>query len=281
MPMATPKPPTPPPRAPTLPNRWAVRVDPAGDGVANMAADAALLAWARETGSGVVRVYGWSRPTVSFGRNEAVAGRFTPASLAAAGVAAVRRPTGGRALLHHREVTYAVALPLPAALGWRGAYAAINARLLAALQGVGIPARLAPDAPGVGAPVRPAGPVCFDAPAPGEVMVAGRKLVGSAVWREGDGYLQHGSILWHDDQALLAAAAAVPLPPPAPAATLAAHAPALTAAALADALVAALTAPAPGAPAPTVAPFPDSAAVRAAQAALHTQYADDAWLWRR
>lgn len=279
--MPTPKPSAPPPRALALPARWAVRVDPVGDGTANMATDAALLGWAGATGCGVVRVYGWSRPTVSFGRHEAAAGRFTPASLAAAGVDAVRRPTGGRALLHHREVTYSVALPLPAAAGWRAAYAAINARLLAALCHAGIPAQLAPE-PAAGAPpVPPAGPVCFDAPAPGEVMVAGRKLVGSAVWRDGVGYLQHGSILWHDDQPLLARAAAVPLPPPAPAATLAACAPALSATALADALVAALTAPAPGAPAPEVTPFRADAAFRDAERALREQFAQDGWLWRR
>lgn len=267
-----------------------MRRDPPDDGVANMAADAALLGWARAAGCGVVRVYAWAHPTVSFGRHETAAGRFTPASLAAAGVAAVRRPTGGRALLHHREVTYSVALPLDAASGWRPTYAALNARLVAALRALGVPATLAPAgeraSPGGAAPagVSQAGaspPLCFDAPAMGEVMVAGRKLVGSAVWREGDGYLQHGSILWHDDQARLAAAAAVPLPLPPPAATLAAHAPQLTPDHVADALVAALTGASPDIGVVDVRPFVPTPAYRAEEATWREAFAASSWLWRR
>lgn len=287
---------TPPPSpataagAPPLPTRWAVRHDPPGDGVANMAADAALLGWARATGCGVVRVYGWAHPTVSFGRHEAAAARFTPASLAAAGVAAVRRPTGGRALLHHREVTYSVALPLEAASGWRPTYAALNARLVAALRALGVPATLAPAGAGTSpagaaqAGVSPAGvtpPLCFDAPAMGEVMVAGRKLVGSAVWREGDGYLQHGSVLWHDDQARLAEAAAVPLPLPPPAATLAAHAPGVSPDRVADALVAALTGASRDAGAVEVFPFVATPAYGAEEATWREAFAAPSWLWRR
>jgi lipoate-protein ligase A len=246
-----------------------------------MAADSALLGWVRDTGCGMVRVYGWDRPTVSFGRHEATAGRFSPASLAAAGVAAVRRPTGGRALLHHREVTYAVALPLAAAQGWRPTYAALNARLVAALRAVGVPAALAPDAGQTGTRDGTPASLCFEAPAMGEVMVAGRKLVGSAVWREGDAYLQHGSILWHDDQALLARAAAVPLPPPPPAATLAEHAAGVSPEAVADALVAALTAPAAGGGGVDVHPFAPTPAFRAEEARLRDALGAAAWLWRR
>jgi lipoyl(octanoyl) transferase len=260
-----------------LPDRWAVRRDPPGDGVANMAADATLAAWARAHACGVVRVYGWARPTVSFGRHEAVAGRFTAASLAAAGVDAVRRPTGGRALLHHREVTYAVALPLPAGTGWRTAYAAVNARLVAALRALGIPAQLAPEPQGS----EGAAALCFDAPAAGEVVVHGRKLVGSAVWRDGDGYLQHGSLLWEDDQARLVRAAAVPVPPPPPAATLAALAPQLTPAAVETALVEALTAPAAGHPAGERVAYGASPADLEAEAQARARLADPAWLWRR
>jgi lipoate-protein ligase A len=62
--------------------------------------------------------------------------------------------------------------------------------------------------------------VCFDQPAAGELVVGGRKLVGSAVWRQGESYLQHGSILLHDDQQLLQTLTPSALPAP-PAATLA------------------------------------------------------------
>ncbi len=167
-----------------------------------MALDLALLDRARVTGEAVWRCYSWSRATVSFGRNETVLGRFDASSVSHAGLDAVRRPTGGRALLHSREVTYSVTTPIADALPWRCAYAAINTILLRALRSLGVDATLVADAHSEA--VRPDGPVCFDRPAAGEIVVDGAKLVGSAVWRERGAYLQHGSILLHDDQSLLA-----------------------------------------------------------------------------
>ena len=171
-------------------------------GARNMALDMALLDRARVTGEAVWRCYSWSRPTVSFGRNETVLGRFDANSVSHAGLDAVRRPTGGRALLHSREVTYSVTTPIADALPWRSAYAAINTILLRALRSLGVDATLVSDAHSEA--VHPDGPVCFDRPAAGEIVVDGAKLVGSAVWRERGAYLQHGSILLHDDQSLLA-----------------------------------------------------------------------------
>lgn len=198
-----------------LPGRWTWWEDGAHDGVSNMAVDEALLASVRP-GEGTWRWYAWSVPTVSFGRNERIAGRLTPAQLAATGLGGVRRPTGGRALLHHRELTYCVTMPLAAHLPWRMAYDAVNRVLLEALLTAGVPVQLAAGA----GPIAPDGPVCFDQPAAGELTVGGRKLVGSAVWRHGDAYLQHGSILLHDDQRLLQAINPSAAPAPA-AATLA------------------------------------------------------------
>lgn len=177
-----------------------------------MATDAVLLDHASPD-VGVWRWYAWSTPTVSFGRNERTAGRYSPASVAAAGLPAVRRPTGGRALLHSREITYSVTFGLTGSQGWREAYDAVNDVLEAALRAMGVPVARA----GAQPPVAPDGPVCFDMPAEGELVVNGRKLVGSAVWRHGSRYLQHGSILLHDDQAMLAEASegSMPLPPPA------------------------------------------------------------------
>jgi lipoate-protein ligase A len=166
-----------------------------------MAADLALLDRAGGDEAGTLRTYRWARPTVSFGRNERVRDVWDVAALGAAGYDVVRRPTGGRALLHVHEVTWAVALPLPRAVPWRSAYDAVNARLVAALCALGVPATLVADAPALA----PDGPACFAAPATGEIAVAGRKLVGSAVWRSAEAYLQHGSILLHDAQGALAA----------------------------------------------------------------------------
>ncbi len=181
----------------------ALRSAPAS-GTHNMAVDLALMARARATGEGVWRCYGWTRPTISFGRNETVRGRFDADSVARAGLDAVRRPTGGRALLHGREVTYSVTVPIAPTVAWRQMYDAVNAVLVAGLGALGVPVSLVPhSSAGV---VRPDGPVCFDHPAPGEIVVGGAKLVGSAVWRERGAYLQHGSILLQDDQATLASA---------------------------------------------------------------------------
>ena len=170
-----------------------------------MAIDEALLRRAQRTGETVYRLYSWSPPTVSLGRNQTARGRYDLGLARARGVHFVRRPTGGRAILHHREITYSVAAPV-AAFGTLGeSYRAINRLLVEALRLHGVAAREAE------APERtpiPGTTPCFEAPAAGE-LVAGsgtgaRKLVGSAQVREGDAFLQHGSILVDDDQQLLA-----------------------------------------------------------------------------
>ncbi len=202
-----------------LPSQWQVLRSAPASGSRNMAVDAALLEHARTSSDGVWRCYAWQRPTVSFGRHEVTRGRFDARSIARAGVDAVRRPTGGRALLHAREVTYSVTLPLAASIPWKVAYGAVNAVLLEVLRSLGVDATIVDHE---SAPfVRPDGPVCFDAPAPGEIVVGGAKLVGSAVWRDRGAFLQHGSILLHDDQSMLADASCATLPIPPAAASLA------------------------------------------------------------
>ncbi|MCC6244209.1 MAG: hypothetical protein IT353_15305, partial [Gemmatimonadaceae bacterium] len=157
----------------------------------------------------VWRTYAWDRPTVSFGRNESVRNHYTPASLEAASLDAVRRPTGGRALLHAREVTYSVTMPIGDDVPWQLAYEAINQILVDALCSLGVAAHV------VGArandAIRPDGPICFARPSRGEIEVGGAKLVGSAVWRERGAYLQHGTILLENDQGRLARARDVPI----------------------------------------------------------------------
>lgn len=255
-----------------LPTHWKIWSDGDADGVTNMATDMALLESVR-TGVGVWRWYGWEHPTVSFGRNESVRTRFSAERLAAAGLRAVRRPTGGRALLHAREVTYSVTCALAPALSWRVAYAAINTQLLAGLRRLGVPAVLAPEAPAV----RPDGPVCFEHPAAGEIIVDGRKLVGSAVWRQEDRYLQHGSLLLTDAQHRLAEAAVAPLPPAPAAAELDVLLPGVTRDAIRDAVTAALCTDADV----TLEPFAPSADVTRAVASQRGHFADPSWLWRR
>lgn len=261
--------------------RWRLLRSGAADGVTNMATDAALLAHARRSGEATLRLYGWDAPTLSLGRHERARDLFDPARLRSAGVGVVRRPTGGRALLHHREVTYSVTAP--ATLTQGESYAAINALLLDALARLGVRATLATPR---GRPLRPEGAACFAEPGAGEVVVDGAKLVGSAQLREDGALLQHGSILLADDQPMIAhlrmPAAARPgaangetVPPLAAAATLEqAMGRPVEAVAVEAALAAALTARVP-------ADALDPSLLQADLARLVIAFADQEWTWRR
>ena len=156
-----------------------------------MAVDHALAA-CLNPGEAVLRIYRWSCPTVSFGRNEPARNRYDPAAGRREGVEFVRRPTGGRAVLHDRELTYAAVLPHTAREGLRATYRLINRGLVEALRSLGVPAVMAE---GRGSPTGLDSGPCFDEPARGEVTVAGRKLVGSAQARLERALLQHGSLL--------------------------------------------------------------------------------------
>ncbi len=169
-----------------------------------MARDIALLARAGRTGETVFSIYSWATPTLSFGRHQLAAGRYDPHRLNAAAVDVVRRPTGGRAILHHREVTYSVTAPIQGE-PLRTTYARINRILLNGLSRLGVTATIA--APSNRA-VTPTALPCFQLPSEGELVAAGRKLVGSAQWRDESALLQHGSILVDDDQSSLPSFAA-------------------------------------------------------------------------
>jgi lipoate-protein ligase A len=179
--------------------RWHFYRTPHADGAYNMALDEALMRRAARTGDAVFRVYGWSAPTLSLGRNQRAHGWYDVESARDLGVAFVRRPTGGRALLHHREVTYSVTTPVRDAGEARAAYDFINDVLLGALGRLGVAAGRAPNPVNLPPALRP----CFDVPSDGEIVLEGRKLVGSAQWRRDGALLQHGSILIRDDQALI------------------------------------------------------------------------------
>ena len=179
---------------------WQALLSDPLSGPENMACDLALMDRARATGEAVLRVYSWSSPTLSFGRNQRTDG-YDRDGLARKGIAAVRRPTGGRAILHHREITYSVTAPVPAGQSLSAAYAWINELLLGALRSMGVDAEIAARAER--APVPDSNP-CFATATPGEITAAGRKLVGSAQYRNDGAMLQHGSILVSDDQSSLA-----------------------------------------------------------------------------
>lgn len=182
----------------SAPPRWRVLDTPGAPGAHNMAVDAALMESVRTGAAPVLRFYRWSPPTLSLGRNQPAAGLYDEAALRERGIGVVRRPTGGRAVLHDRELTYSVVVPDGSLGSPRAAYAAINGALVAGLRSLGVDASLQ-IAPGTRAPVPSLAP-CFRDPAEGEVVVAGRKLIGSAQYREAGVMLQHGSLLLDGDQ---------------------------------------------------------------------------------
>ncbi len=182
-------------------HRWHLLHAPPRGGAENMARDVALMLRAERTGEAVFSVYAWRRPTLSFGRNQPARGRYDVERMRSMGVDAVRRPTGGRALLHHREVTYSVTAPIAAGDTLRASYERINDILVNGLLKLGVSASMATPA---GRATSPDGTPCFAAPARGELIVDGRKLAGSAQWRHDGALLQHGSILIEDDQSMIA-----------------------------------------------------------------------------
>jgi lipoyl(octanoyl) transferase len=254
--------------------RWRLLVHPPLSGAINMAWDEALMARARAGGEAVLRVYGWSEPTLSFGRHQAARATYCSERLAERGVAVVRRLTGGRAVLHWREITYSVTAPDESGVSLHESYAAINRLLLDGLGRLGVSARAA--APLGRAPV-PDGAPCFETSTAGEIVVAGRKLVGSAQVREQGALLQHGSMLVDDDQSLIAGLAtsgAVALRPPATLRDALGRAPDL--AEVAGALFGAVRAAHDDA-----TPLDVDDALRALHADALGRYLDPAWTWRR
>jgi lipoate-protein ligase A len=253
-----------------------ISVFPLADAAVNFARDDVLLARARVTGEELIRLYGWQEPAISFGRNERVDGRFARDRARAAGLDVARRQTGGRALLHHRELTYAIAGPTTVDDTLRATYVRLNSILAGALRRLGVAAEVTTESPAL-----PDGAPCFAIPSPGELVVAGRKLVASAQWREASAFLQHGSILIDDDQPLLGQAVddaytLPPVPPPATLRSLLAHVPSLED--LAGALAAVITeatGTAPGRIAPDALLGDADVRVRA------EHYRDPAWTWRR
>lgn len=251
--------------------RWRILDSGPADGATNMALDHALLDRATVSGEAVLRIYAWSRPTLSFGMHER--SRLSAATISTHGVDAVRRPTGGRALLHHREVTYSVTAPA-AGTGLSESYHAINAILRDALARLGV---MAGEAPRRTRATAPDGAACFAEPNVGELMVAGRKLVGSAQRRDGHALLQHGSILLDDDQPMIATIRGLPASPSAATALNMLLARQVSYAELRDALVAALQHATGGA-----RPLPlDSRELAASVASHRLRYASDEWTFRR
>ena len=141
-----------------------------------------------------LRLYGWSPPALSLGKSQPARGSHDASYLHRERIGLVRRPTGGRAVLHEAERTYAVvgALEDPAFRGGvQQTYRAVSEAVCAALRAMGVDARHGAEQPWDGEE----GPVCFQRARPHEITVGGAKIVGSAQLRRRGAFLQHGSIL--------------------------------------------------------------------------------------
>jgi lipoate-protein ligase A len=183
-------------------------------GWANMAIDQALLERSEEIGESWLRLYRWEPHCLSFGRHEPAARRYDANRIAALGIDTVRRPTGGRAVWHSRELTYAITSPCHSFGSLQDAYLEIHGMLAEALLDLGVPASLAPATRSLS----PDAGACFAQAVGGEVLRGSRKLVGSAQLRQGTAFLQHGSILLVDEQRLIdgLSKGTLPLDGPAP-----------------------------------------------------------------
>ncbi|HZK56364.1 MAG TPA: biotin/lipoate A/B protein ligase family protein [Desulfosporosinus sp.] len=173
-------------------------------GSENMAIDEALLLTMAQSvdPQPVLRFYGWSPATLSLGYAQSFHKEVNETACLAEGIDIIRRPTGGRAVLHQYELTYSVIAPErdPHVSGTViESYLKISQALLTGLKAVGVPAEMV----ACGGLNVASSSACFDAPSWYELVVDGRKLVGSAQVRKEGMLLQHGSLLLHFDPELL------------------------------------------------------------------------------
>lgn len=180
-----------------LPVWW----DAAADGPTNMAADEVLAAEALRHGGLVIRLYSWTEPTISLGGFQRLAD--AEACAAIAGLPLVRRPSGGGAIVHGTDLTYAAAVPTthPWGRAPQVFYDALHGAMVTVLAAAGFAPRL--HVPSADDPPADA-LLCFSRRSPGDVLVrrpgmeagpADPKVMGSAQRRLGTTVLQHGSLL--------------------------------------------------------------------------------------
>jgi lipoate-protein ligase A len=177
---------------------WRLLLTPASSGAWNMAVDETLLESVGQNLSlPCLRLYTWRPPCLSIGYAQPCSD-IDQERLSRLGWDWVRRPTGGRAILHTDELTYSVIAPNsePRVSGSvLESYQRLSKALLEALNNLNIPAIANPMSPDS----QVKAPVCFEVPSNYEIVVHGKKLMGSAQARRKQGVLQHGTLpLWGD-----------------------------------------------------------------------------------
>lgn len=190
---------------------WRLLITLPARGAWNMAVDEACLeAVGRGDARPTLRLYAWEPPCLSLGYAQPFAD-VDVVRLKALGWDVVRRPTGGRAILHTDELTYSVVAP-PDEPIMAGAllesYNRLAAALMYAMQNLGLAVEMKEAVPG--RPANASGAVCFEVPSAYEITVGGKKLIGSAQARRREGVLQHGSLPLTGDLARITQALSFP-----------------------------------------------------------------------
>ncbi|MEE2987763.1 MAG: lipoate--protein ligase family protein [Nitrospinota bacterium] len=161
--------------------------------------DRAMLAACHEGNAPpTLRLYGWSAPTLTVGYSQRSWEGIDREKCRELNIPVVLRPTGGRALLHHSEMTYSIVSPIPHAsfpCGLMESHKTISGALLMSLAEMGMKgAKLAPTRP----PLfdrKTSSPACFASRNHCEIVIDNKKLIGSAQRRTNKAFLQHGSVL--------------------------------------------------------------------------------------
>lgn len=172
----------------------------------NMALDEALLEWHSQGKiKPTIRFYGWEPATLSIGYFQKVEKEINLEAVQKYGLGFVRRPTGGRGVLHEHELTYSVIVSEDHAMMPKGvteSYRVISEGVLHGFKNLGLDAYFAVPKTKEEQDLlkSPRSAVCFDAPSWYELVVEGRKVAGSAQTRQKNVILQHGSIILELDE---------------------------------------------------------------------------------
>lgn len=172
----------------------------------NMALDQTILIGvADDISPNTIRIYDWDPPTVSFGFHQKINEQINLEKVREKGFGIVRRPTGGRAVLHFDEVTYAVIAKTEGEFSGTilDVYKKIAEPLLNSLHEIGIPAEMENDFTEKKKAKKWQNP-CFSSSSKYEINYKGKKIIGSAQVRKNGAFLQHGSILLNYNQEKMA-----------------------------------------------------------------------------
>lgn len=183
---------------------WWLQIDGEASGAYNMAKDEHWLARAAAGAPPTLRLYGWERLTLSVGRAQRIDRELDVAACRVADVPLVRRPTGGRAVLHGSDLTYAVTAPLrpPFQGGIMTIYRELSRAFVRFFESLGREPQVKAYTGRQRAEL--VSDICFATPSAFEILLDGRKVVGSAQRLLPGGFLQHGSMPLAPQYALLA-----------------------------------------------------------------------------